>query len=145
MPSQSGRVQLKVSTRPALAGATKLTPADSAEKIQVTVILRRGSAPGEFPTDAELGRGPPPPRTHLTRQESAAKPGPRSADIAAIGQFPSENNLAVVSTDPARRTVILSGTVGAFSKAFSAQLHHHSIAGRTYRSRTAALEIPAEL
>ncbi|HTA53091.1 MAG TPA: S53 family peptidase [Candidatus Acidoferrum sp.] len=145
MPSRTGRVQLKGSARQPFAGATKLGPADTAEKIQVTVILRRGSAPGEFPTDAELGRGLPAQRTYLTREEFAAKHGARSADIAAIRQFASENNLAVVSAEPARRTVILSGTVGAFSKAFSAQLHHHSIAGRTYRCRTGLLEIPAEL
>jgi kumamolisin len=145
MPPQNRRVPLKGSTRPALAGATKLSPADAAEKIQLTIVLRRGSQPSEFPSDAELGRGLPSQRTYLTREEFAAKHGARSEDIAAIRKFASENDLAVVRVEPARRTVILSGTVGAFSKAFSAELHRHSIAGRTYRCRTGALEIPGEL
>jgi kumamolisin len=145
MPSQTRRVQLKGSARAPLAGATKLAPAEATEKIQVTVILRRGSKPSEFPSDAELGRGRPAERTYLTREEFAAKHGARPADIAAIRKFAAENNLALVSAAPERRTVNLSGTVGAFSKAFSAQLQHHSIAGRTYRCRTGALEIPAAL
>jgi kumamolisin len=145
MPLQTRRIQLKGSTRPPLAGAPRLGPADASEKINVTVIVRRGSEPGGFPSDAELGRGRPADRTYLTREEFAAKHGARPKDIAAVRTFASDNNLAVASAEPARRTVTLTGTVAAFGKAFSAQLHHHSIAGRIYRCRTGALEIPAEL
>jgi kumamolisin len=145
MPSQTRRVQLKGSTRPPLAGATQLGPADANEKIQVSIILRRGSKPSEFPTDADLGRGLPANRTYLTREEFAAKHGARAEDIAAIRKFATENELGVLGAELARRTVILGGTVGAFSKAFSAPLGHQSVAGRTYRCRTGTLEIPAAL
>jgi kumamolisin len=145
MPPKARRVALKGSTRRPLAGAKKIAPADAAENIQVTVILRRGSKPNAFPTDAELGRGRPAQRAYLTREEFATKHGASAADIASVGQFAAENNLVVLSAEPARRTIILGGTVGAFSKAFSAQMYHHSIAGRTYRCRTGTLKIPAAL
>lgn len=145
MTAQNRRVALKGSSRAPLPGATRIGPADAAEKIQVTVILRRGSSPGEFPSDAELGRGIPSERTYLTREGFAAKHGARAADIDAVRAFAVEHGLEVVSAEPARRTVILGGTVGAFSKAFGAQLHHHSLHGCTYRCRTGELQIPAEL
>jgi len=145
MTAQNRRVPLEGSSRAPLAGGTRIGPADVAEKIQVTVTLRRGSAPGEFPSDTELGRGLPAQRTYLTRQEFAAKHGVRAADIAAIRAFAAANNLEIVSAEPARRTIILAGTVGAFSKAFSAELQQHSFQGKTFRCRTGTLQIPAEL
>jgi kumamolisin len=142
MPSQSRRVPLKGSTRQPLPG-TPAGAANESENIQVTIVLRRG--PAKFPSDADLSRGLPAQRTYLTREEFAARHGARPEDIVAIRKFAQENSLAVADEQPARRTVILSGTVSAFAKAFSAQLHHQSLAGRTYRCRTGTLEIPAEL
>jgi kumamolisin len=139
------RVPLEGSSRAPLSGATRVGPADVAEKIQVTVTLRRGSAPGEFPSDAELGRGLPAQRTYLTREEFAAQHGARAADISAIGAFAAANNLEIVSAEPARRTIVLAGTVGAFGKAFAAELQLHSFQGRTFRCRFGTLQIPAEL
>jgi kumamolisin len=145
MTAQTRRVPLKGSSRAPFSAAAKIGPADAAEKIQVTVFLRRGSAPGEFPSDAELGRGLPSQRAYLTRAQFAAKYGARAADVAAIRAFAAENNLAVVGAESARRTIILGGTVGAFSKTFGAELQHHFFAGRTYRCRTGVLQIPAAL
>ena len=145
MVAQNRHVPLKGSSRAPLAGATRIGPADATEKIRVTVTVRRGSAPGEFPSDADLGRGLPSQRTYLTREEFAAKHGARADDVAALRAFAADNNLEIVSEEPARRTIVLGGTVGAFSKAFAAELEHHSIAGRTYRCRTGTLQIPAEL
>jgi kumamolisin len=145
MTAQNRRVPLEGSSRAPLSGATRIGPADLAEKIQVTITLRRGSAPGEFPSDTELGRGLPAQRTYLTREEFAAKHGARAADIAAIRVFAAANNLEIASAEPARRTIILAGTVGAFSKAFTAELQHHSFQGRTFRCRAGTLQIPAEL
>jgi kumamolisin len=145
MSAKQRRVSLKSSTRTLLPGAHKIGPADAAEQIRLTVRVRRGSRPGEFPSDAELGSGLPAQRNYLTREEFGAKHGARAEDIAAIRTFAAENGLEIVSVEAARRTVMLSGTVEDFSKAFGAELHHYSFQGRTYRCRTGVLEIPAEL
>jgi kumamolisin len=142
MSAQTRRVPLKGSSRPALPGTAAGAP-NANEKIEVSVILRRG--PAKFPSDADLAQGLPAQRTYLSREEFAARHGARPDDLAAIRNFAAANQLAVAAESPARRTVALSGTVAQFTKAFSAQLHHQTIAGRTFRCRTGTLEIPAEL
>ena len=46
MPVQEIRIGLKGSARARISGADKIGPADSTERIEVTVRLRRGSDPG---------------------------------------------------------------------------------------------------
>lgn len=145
MPAKQNRIVMKSSTRKVPAGATRIGPADGTQVVEVTVRLRRGSDPGEFPSDAELGAGLPASRNYLTREEFAAKHGARASDVAAVRAFAESNGLQVSSVDPARRTVMLSGTVAAFSAAFAATLEHYNIQGKTYRCRSGGLEIPADL
>src|SRR5579862_536680 len=142
---KASRVALKNSNRTLLPSANLIGPADAAEQIQVTVRVRRGSNSGEFPSDADLGSGRPAQRNYLTREEFASKYGARAGDIAAIRTFATKNGLQVVQVEAARRTVILGGTVGAFSKAFGTQAHLYSFQGHTYRCRKGMLKIPAEL
>jgi len=145
MGAEQNRVSMKSSLRSAPTGGARIGPADGNQSIEVTVRLRRGSEPSEFPTDAELGAGLPASRAYLTREEFAAKHGARAADLAAIGRFADLNALEVASVDAARRTVMLSGTVAAFGAAFGATLEHYSFEGKTRRCRIGALEIPADL
>ena len=145
MSARRNRVELKSSQRAPLPGARNIGPADAIEQIQVTLFLRRGSQPGEFPSLAELGKRPPRERVHLSRQEFAAKHGARSSDLELVRKFAAEYGLRVVHEEPARRTVILSGTVAAFSKAFEVELARYQTDSVSYRGRTGALTIPAEL
>jgi kumamolisin len=142
MTAQNRRVPLPGSARQPLPGSPAGAPNEN-EIIQVSIILRRGAA--QFPSDADLAKGLPAQRTYLTREEFAATHGARPDDLAAIRKFAADNQLTVAAEFPARRTVTLSGTVAQLSKAFTAQLHHQTIAGRTFRCRTGTLEIPAEL
>src|SRR5277367_1992229 len=121
MNARGRRVLLKSSSRTLLPDAKRIAPADAAQQIQVTVRLRRGSKPGEFPSDAELGRGLPADRNYLTREEFTAKHGASSEDIAGIRTFATESGLKVVSVAAARRTVVLGGTVEAFSQVFGTE------------------------
>ncbi|HKS83707.1 MAG TPA: S53 family peptidase [Candidatus Acidoferrales bacterium] len=145
MSPQKKRVELKSSARMPMQGASKIGPADLNEQIQVTLFLRRGSAPGEFPSLDEMGGRPPLERVHLTRQESAQKYGARESDIALIRSFASEFGLRVAHEEPGRRSVILSGTVAAFCKAFETELSRFRCDSITYRGRTGTLTIPSEL
>jgi len=145
MSTKRSRVLLKSSNRNSLPGANLIGPADAAEQIQVTVRLRRGSRPNEFPSDAELGRIPLAQRNYLTREDFAAKHGARAEDVAAIRTFAARTGLQIVRVEAARRTVILGGSIEAFNKAFSTEQHLYSYQGNTYRCRTGALKIPVEL
>ena len=145
MVKQQNRVELKTSDRTEFPGARKVGPADPNERIEVTVVLRRGSEPSAFPSIDRLGATAPKEREHLSREDFAAKFGARAADIAKIRAFAEEYGLEIISESPARRSVFLGGTVEAFSKAFGVQLSRYQHARGTYRCRTGTLQIPAEL
>ena len=51
----------------------------------------------------------------------------------------------MVQEHAARRTVVLSGTVAQFNAAFNVQLRRMAYAQGSYRGRTGAIELPAEL
>ncbi len=114
----------------------KLGPADPNERITVTIVLRRGSAPSAFPSVEQLGATAPMERHHLSREEFAARHGASADDISKVRAFAKQYGLQVVEESPERRSVFLSGTVEAFSKAFSVQLNRYQHAKGTYRCRT---------
>lgn len=145
MASRKVRVELKGSARAPLEGARRIGPADPQQQIEVTVICRRGSRPGEFPSDRELGRSPLADRKYLTREQFAAIHGARAGDCEAIGAFASEYGLRVIDEDRARRSIILAGTIEAVGQAFDVELNEYSHSGRTCRCRTGTIQIPADL
>src|SRR5277367_2887194 len=145
MAMREGRVELKGSARAALPGGQDVGPTDPNQQIEVSVLLRRGSKPGEFPTAAQLGAEPPRKRMYLSRKEFARLHGASTADLQKIRAFATEYGLKVVSEDAASRTVKLSGTVQAFNEAFGANLRRYQHSSGTYRCRTGSLTIPADL
>jgi kumamolisin len=90
---------------------------------------------------------PPTPRPGhpLSRSDFAARHGARPEDLAAVEAFARDNGLQVVDSDPARRRVVLAGTVEAMSRAFDVELHRYEAAGAAYRGRVGHVRIPAEL
>src|SRR6202041_1449945 len=145
MATSQNRVELKGSDRAALPGGQDVGPADPNQQIEVSVLLRRSSQAGEFPSAAKLGAQLPRQRKYLTRDEFAKTHGASAADIQKIRAFAAEYHLEVVSEDRASRTVKLGGTVQAFSEAFGANLRRYQHSSGSYRCRTGALTIPADL
>src|SRR5271163_69346 len=118
MAKLADRVELKGSARAALPGGQDVGPADPKQQIEVSVLLRRGSKAGEFPSAAKIGAQLPRDRKYLTRDEFAKLHGASAADVEKIRTFAAEYALKVVSEDRAGRLVKLSGTVQSFSQAF---------------------------
>ena len=145
MEKQQNCVELKNSARTEMPGARNIGPADPNERIEVTVILRRASAPSAFPSVEQLGATPPSSREHLSREEFAATHGASPDDIAKIRAFASQYGLDVVAERPDRRSMFLAGTARALGKAFGVQLNRYQSAKITYRGRTGTIQIPAEL
>ena len=131
------------SERAPLPGARAVGAADPNERIQVTVVLRRaaGAAPTQPAVSARSLQG----RKYLTREELEAAQGAAAQDIARVEAFAQEHGLDVVEADRARRSVVLSGTVGDLSAAFGVTLTRYEHPGGTYRGRTGAVQVPAEL
>jgi len=145
MATRQDRVSLKGSARAAMPGGQDVGPADPNQRIEVTVLLRRGSQAGEFPSAAEVGARLPRERKYLTREEFARQHGASAADIEKIRAFAKQYGVKVVSEDRASRTVKLSGTVQEFSDAFGANMRRYQHSSGSYRCRTGTLTIPADL
>jgi kumamolisin len=133
------------SERAPLRGAREIGPANPNEKVDVTIRLRSRAGKKPAVTSDTFGK-PPAERKTLSRDQYEKSHGADPASIAAIEAFARDNGLTVVEKSPARRTVILSGTVTAMNKAFGVELkqYEHPTVGR-YRGRTGPIQIPENL
>jgi kumamolisin len=121
--------------RDPLPGEQPAGQPDMTERIQVSVILRHAT-----PVSAPSAGGRP-----LSREQFIARHGADDVDIAAVVSFAAAHGLRVAAADPARRTIMLEGTLQALTGAFptSVQLVTHE--QRTYRALTEPVLIPAEI
>jgi kumamolisin len=126
-----------------MRGAHSVGAARTDERMEVTVRLRRKSP---LPADAIGAELKPSKRTYLTHAQMETTHGADPADVAKVEAFAKSAGVAVVHTSLARRSVILSGTVGKFQTAFGVKLeqYEHTTRG-TFRGRTGSISIPADL
>lgn len=135
------QVRLEGSTKRRLPDAEVVGDVPSAEfRVTVTVRRRTELAPVE-----ELGKRKPGERTYLTREEHAEKHGANPADILKVEAFAKGNGLHILGSDVAQRSVTLSGTADAYSKAFGVQLKMYKSGDVAYRGREGDILIPADL
>lgn len=135
---------LKGSERDALPGASVIRAADPAERLEVSVLVRRGAAAQLRARSAAISAGDRSQKP-LSRAEFAARHGAAAADFAAVRAFATVHGLNVVQEHAGRRTMVLSGTVAQFEAAFSVRLNHYAHPGGSYRGRTGSIELPDEL
>jgi kumamolisin len=138
------RIPLKGSERAPLSGARALAPCDPTERFEVSVLLRRRGRQTLHDRLRKLTAGD---RSsgHLAREEFARQFGAEASDFAAVKAFAAAHGLSVVQEHPARRTVILAGTVAQFEAAFEVQLQQFEHRTGTYRGRTGPIHLPVEL
>ncbi|MGA8301296.1 MAG: S53 family peptidase [Terriglobales bacterium] len=141
------------SERVPMPGAREIGPANPNEQVEVTIRLRppagkelAGKEPSakKPPSNAESIQ-PIKDRTFLTRQEFARQHGADPAAIARVASFAHAHNLTVKEESPARRTVILTGTVAAMNAAFGVALKQYEHPSGNYRGRTGPIHLPEEL
>ena len=137
-------VILRGSERTAVRNATVVAPSDPTERLEVSLILRRRDRESLRSRVSALVGGD---RTAglLSRDQFAAAHGADANDITAVQRFAAAHGLIVVQESAARRTVVLAGTVAQFDAAFSVRLEHVAHPGGTYRGRSGAIQLPAEL
>jgi len=135
---------IKGSERLPLPGAKLVGPADPAERLEVTILLRRSATAALQDRVERITRGDfsllP-----MTREAFAKNHGASTADIDAVRKFATAHDLAVVAADAPRRSVVLSGTVARFNKAFGVDLQNYEHAEGTYRGRKGVVSLPGEL
>lgn len=128
-----------------LTGARRLGTADVGESLELTVLLRRGSAPGAFPSLDPLASGRPPGTPYPSRAEFAQGYGARADDLERVASFAGAHGLRIARTDRARRSVRLAGRVRDLAPAFGTQLHRYVYPRGSYRGREGPLSVPASL
>ena len=122
-------------------GARIVAPADPTERLEVTVLVRRGASQ-EFQSRVSQIAAGNFPGPCLTREEFAKRHGADAADLSAVSDFAAANGLKVVLQHAARRTVVLSGTVAQFSAAFNVELQLMRHDSCSYRGRTGCIHLP---
>src|SRR5712691_7376875 len=142
MPDESHQlVQLPGSERAPLTGAAPAGQLDSAERAEVTLVLRRRA---DIPAD--IVEGP----TVLTHDELAERYGADPADVELVRQTLTSLGLEVTEVHPATRRVKVAGPLGQLASAFGATLQQVSSPGPggqvvTHRYREGPLYVPAAL
>jgi kumamolisin len=125
-----------------LPGAHVVAPAPSDERLEVTVRLRPKNA---LPRAQDMLKLSSAPLKQLTHAQYAERYGADAKDLASVRKFAKEHNLSVVRESVSRRSVILSGIVADFNRAFGVSLQIYAYPEGTYRGRTGPVQIPAEL
>jgi kumamolisin len=132
-----GYVPLPGSDRAEIPGAQPAGDIDPAQRIEVTLILRRRA---ELPDNA----------TGLTSDQLGERYGADPADIELVRRVLSEYGLTVTSVHPESRRVKVAGSAADLSRAFGTSLSlvsspHPGGGTVTHRYRTGELLVPAEL
>ena len=145
MPREKTRVKIRGSERELIPGSLEAGSVDPNERIEVTIVLR---PPVEAPalSPEEAGLVSPRKRSFLTHEEYERKHGAAREDLQKIRDFAEDHDLKVTEESPARRSVVLSGTVRQMSVAFGVELkrYEHPKSG-IYRGRTGPIFLPASL
>jgi kumamolisin len=112
------------------------------ERLEVTVRVRPKNL---LPNAENLLKFSDAPVAQLTPDQYDDQYGANPEDIATVTDFATKHNLAVVRASVSRRSVILSGTVKDFNRAFGVDLKSYAYAEGTYRGRTGSIQIPVAL
>jgi len=139
-----GYASIAGSRRPARPGAKKDGPADPHEIIEIMIQLRRGGAVER--QDRKNLIEVEPGRLRLPSRRRAAEIfGASKKDIEKVEAFARKNGLKVLRSDAAKRSVRVSGTIEAISKAFKTAINWYSCPTEKYRGRVGSAYVPKEL
>jgi len=119
-------------------------PADATEVISVSVRIRRRAGAPAVPDTSHWASTAASSRQYISRDEFTNQYGAGPDDLKRITDFAAAAGLKVIETSVARRTVVLSGTVGQMSKAFGVNLGRYK-SDQEYRGREGFIYVPADL
>jgi kumamolisin len=117
--------------------AELLAPADPADTLKVTIVLRRRPDGPAVPDHAYYAKTPPSQRRRLPEAQFAEKYGAAEDDLAAVSRFAEAAGLEILDRNAARRSIVVSGTVAQFNAAFAVTLN-------TYRHQVRRSPLDAE-
>ncbi len=131
------------SERQPVRGARLIHASHPDQTIEVSIRLRHKSETKHRELKAALEQ---PGFQPMSRAEYENAHGADPADLNQIRKFAQEFGLKVheTGTELARRTVLVSGTVAQFQKAFNVELKEYSHPKGNYRGRVGAISVPSD-
>jgi kumamolisin len=132
---------LKGSRHPHPKEYKKLRPADGAEELTVTLILRRRPGHSQLRPEASTGDS----RSRPSPEAFAAARGAQRSELDAVVAFVRSAGLVVLQADAARRSVVTRGSAAAISKAFDIELNEYECDDGTYRSHDDEVKLPSTI
>lgn len=145
MNDQETLVPLPGSERTPVPEARAVGPSAQDERLEVTVRVRHRASLQPHAISAAMADRPVRERHYLTRQQYSEEHGADPQDLAAVEAFAQDHGLTVVASSPARRSVILSGTVENLNAAFGVFLQQYQTPDGGYRGREGTIKVPAAL
>lgn len=126
-------------------GAKCIGACDPEQRIEVIVMLRRKDEAGFQKLMEQINAGDAPP-VPVSRDEFDQRFGASEADIEATRRFARAHGLEVSRANAAQRSVVLSGTIAQFERAFDVKLERYQHAGiGEYRGRQGAVHLPDDI
>jgi kumamolisin len=144
MSTPKKQLPLAGSERVPLEGAREIGPAKPNETVDVTIRLRSRAGKKPIVNAAEFTE-PIGKRTILSRKEFEQRHGADANSIARVEAFARQHKLTVKERSPARRTVILSGSVAAMNEAFGVELKEYETQTADTADAREPIHLPAEL
>lgn len=145
MAEHKNRVALQGSERSARPGSRVVGSPNPDEEIRITLLLRPRKPIADLTSAKELSATLPHQRKYLSREQFAEMYGANPDDITKVEDFAHQHDLTVAEVSPARRSIVLSGTIAALSAAFGVYLANYEHPEGTFRGRTGPIYIPADL
>lgn len=143
------------SQRPPSFESKLLGHANESETIKITIVLRRRSDGPPMPDFDYFSNTSPAKHQRLSIDEFAGNYGAHPDDIKKVTEFAEKSGLEVLEIHPARRTIVLSGSVLKMNEAFKIKLgnfehkviksHGGQPESETYRGRDGFIHIPKNL
>ena len=143
-PADSTHLEL-TGRRAILPGAKDAGAWPRQEAVELSVLLRRGSAPSEVPAMRALGDVPLRERKYLTRAQFAAIHSARTEDVSQVREVFARWGLSVGAVDRPSRTVRLTGATADVERALAVELHRFDHATGPYRAPLGPVQLPKEL
>jgi kumamolisin len=137
MAVPSNYVAIKGSIHPHPKDHQKLGPTANADQLTVTLLLRRKASASKQPEIVAAGAPRP------TRDQFVEARGADQAEIDKVAAFAKSAGLQVLESDPARRSVVVRGSVAAVNKAFAVKLNDYQYERGKYRSHDGAVYLPS--
>lgn len=144
-PARPAVVDVPGSQPPSWKGSRKVGRWSSGEPIEVSVLLRRGSAVDGISSMVEMGAEPLGGRRYLSREEFALRHGARLADVEKVRRFAQEFDLTVGEVSLVRRTMKLKGSPSDLARAFGVELVEFDHPSARYRSHEGPIQVPSSL